>query len=135
MKRRMSTPKSDINITPLIDVLLVLIVIFMVITPVTQKGFHTQVPQPSIPNQPEPRKEILILSVDRYGAVRLNQELLEPSALLSKLREVFSLRADRTVFVQADDEVLFNEVAQVIDNARGAGADRVGLMTRQVAGK
>ena len=130
-----SRPVAEINITPLIDVLLVLIVIFMVITPVTQKGFHTQVPQPALPNQKEPSKETLILSIDRGGAIRLNQELLEPSALLSRLREVFSLRADRTVFVQADDEVLFNEVAQVIDNARGAGADRVGLMTRQVAGK
>ena len=135
MKRRISIPKSDINITPLIDVLLVLIVIFMVITPVTQRGFHTQVPQPAMPNQPEPRKETLILSIDRHGAVRLNQELLEPSDMLVRLREVFSMRADRTIFVQADDEVLFSEVAQIIDSARGAGADRFGLMTRQIAGK
>ena len=135
MKRRASGPKSDINITPLIDVLLVLIVIFMVITPVTQKGFHTQVPQPALPDQSEPSKETLILSLDREGTVRLNQERLEPPLVFSRLNEVFSTRADRTLFVQADDEVLFNEVAQLIDGARGAGADRVGLMTQRISAR
>ena len=128
-KRILSTrAKSEINITPLIDVLLVLIVIFMVIAPMTPKGLPASVPQLG---QPDKAKEdrTLVLSLDRDGAIRLNQEPLEFASLVSRLRDVFSTRADRTIFVQADDEVLFNEVAQVIDTAKSAGADRVGLMT------
>lgn len=129
-KRRLSTrQKSEINVTPLIDVLLVLIVIFMVISPANQKGFETQVPQPSTSRLESKRPDTLILSLDRLGTIRLNQETLEPDAVFSRLRDVFSTRADRTLFLQADREVLFNEVAQLIDTARGAGADRVGLMT------
>ena len=133
LKRRFSTrQKSEINVTPLIDVLLVLIVIFMVITPVNQKGFETHVPQPSTSKVESKRPETLILSLDRLGTIRLNQETLEPDVIFSRLREVFSTRADRTLFLQADQEVLFNEVAQLIDTALGAGADRVGLMTTRI---
>ena len=128
-KRIFSTKaKSEINITPLIDVLLVLIVIFMVIAPMTPKGLPASVPQLG---QPDKAKEdrTLVLSLNRDGTISLNQEPLEFASILSRLRDVFSTRADRTIFVQADDEVLFNEVAQVIDTAKSAGADRVGLMT------
>jgi len=128
-KRILSTrAKSEINITPLIDVLLVLIVIFMVIAPMTPKGVSASVPQLG---QSDKAKEdrALVLSLDRDGAIRLNQEPLEFASIPARLRDVFSTRADRTIFVQADDEVLFNEVAQVIDTAKSAGAGRVGLMT------
>ena len=132
-RKRMSgtRPRSDINITPLIDVLLVLIVIFMVITPLNQTGFETQVPQPSTKNESQ-RPETLILSLDRIGTIRLNQETLDPAGVFSRLQDVFRTRADRTLFLQADNEVLFNEVAQLIDTARGAGADRIGLMTTRI---
>ena len=120
--------KSEINITPLIDVLLVLIVIFMVIAPMTPKGLPASVPQLGQPDKAT-EDRTLVLSLDRDGAIRLNQEPLEFASVLARLRDVFSTRADRTIFIQADDEVLFNEVAQVIDTAKSAGADRVGLMT------
>ena len=120
--------KSEINITPLIDVLLVLIVIFMVIAPMTPKGLPASVPQLGQPDKAK-QDRTLVLSLGQDGSIRLNQEPLEFASILPRLREVFSTRADRTIFVQADDEILFNEVAQVIDTARGAGADRVGLMT------
>jgi len=134
--RRRILPRSDINVTPFIDILLVLLVIFMAITPLTPTGIKAAVPQapPPGPSQREPEK-ILILSIDASGAVRINQEETESSHLIDRLQEIFKTRSDRTIFVQADRELLFNDVAQVIDSAKGAGAVRIGLMTELISGK
>ena len=126
--------RADINVTPLIDVLLVLIVIFMVIAPVTPTGHQTDVPLPAQVSGDTP-PETLVLSLDRNGNIHLNQEILGLTAVLPRLRDLFSTRSDRALFIQADDEVLFNEVAQIIDIARGAGADRVGLMPKRIAAR
>ena len=124
--------KADINITPLIDVLLVLIVIFMVITPLTPHGLAVSVPQDAPPREESPVKneDKLVLSLDREGKIRLNQEPLEVASLSPRLKEIFSTRSDRTIFVQADRDLLFNDIAWLIDVVRGAGAARVGLITR-----
>ena len=123
--------KADINITPLIDVLLVLIVIFMVITPLTPHGLAVSVPQDA-PREESPVKneDKLVLSLDREGKIRLNQEPLEVASLSPRLKEILSTRSDRTIFVQADRDLLFNDIAWLIDVVRGAGAARVGLITR-----
>src|SRR5688572_32263964 len=125
--------KADINITPLIDVLLVLIVIFMVISPLTPKGLETNVPQPSPQMTTKPLNETLVLTLSQSGGIRLNQEEIESVSLGSRLQDVLRTRSDRTLFVQADDDVLYNDVAHLIDTARGAGADRIGLMTQRIA--
>jgi len=126
---------SQINVTPLIDVLLVLIVIFMVIAPSTPKGLDTRVPQPApadSPRNPRVPDTNLIISLDQNGVIRLNQETLDLASLAPRLQEVLRTRADRTIFVQADDEVLFTNVAQIIDAGRGAGAGLVGLMPSRI---
>ena len=133
MKRtRRLTPRAAINITPLIDVLLVLLVIFMTISPSTPMGLDTQIPQPAQTQQDERPQSHLILSIDESGTIRINHDQVERGSLSARLQEILKTRRNRTVFVQADQNVFFDDVAQVIDSAKGAGAGPIGLMSEQI---
>lgn len=127
-------PKADINMTPMIDVLLVLIIIFMVITPLTPKGLEALVPQPPPPNQKPNQSDqrTVVIVIDANHNMSINSEPTDEARLGGRLEEIFKTRAERVVFVKGDPSLDFQWVARAIDIAHGAGIDKVGLMTAKV---
>jgi biopolymer transport protein ExbD len=112
----------------------------MTITPLTPKGLDAAVPQPPPPGTPPPPPDQLnktiVISIDKTGTIKINQDVYELRYLGDQLQDIFKTRNERIAFVNADPDLLFKDVAEVIDVAKGAGVDKVGLMTEQIkAGK
>jgi biopolymer transport protein ExbD/biopolymer transport protein TolR len=129
-----SKVSSDINVTPMVDVMLVLLIIFMVITPMLQHGKDVdmaKVDNPT-PMQDADKDDALLLAVTRDGQVYLGNDRIDLDAITQKIRDRLSSKSDsKTVFVKADARAKYKYVVDVVDNVRAAGVDQLGLLTEQ----
>ena len=132
-------PTASMNVTPFIDILLVLLIIFMVINPPQMKGLDALVPQPPKKDEPKndtPDRTIVVQVID-HGAgqeptLKINTDDVTWDGLQGRLTDIFKTRAEKVMFVKGDDNVPFADVANVIDIAHAAGVDKVGLITAKI---
>jgi len=126
-----ASTKSEPNVVPLCDILLVLLIIFMVIMPVSQKGIDIQLPETQSPTEGQTQsKSGIVLTLERDLTLKLNQEPIGLDMLEDKLRSTYQTRSDKTIFIRADKTLLYKDVLKIIDIAKGSGIEVLGVMTQ-----
>jgi biopolymer transport protein ExbD len=130
-------PVADINVTPMVDVMLVMLIIFMVITPMLSKGISVDLWKAKNPiNMANAEKEdAIVVAITRDGKTFLGTTLIAPENLAPKVKDLVTSRLDKTTYVKADQRARYSKVVDVVDNLRASGVDQLGLMTDQVEEK
>ena len=135
-KKKQNAPAAiaDINVTPMVDVMLVMLIIFMVITPMLSKGVSVDLvkTQHPISMQAADKSDAIVCAVTRDGKTYLNTTQMAPEDLPAKVKDLLANRLDKTVFVKADSRARYEKVVDVVDNLRAAGVDQLGLLTEQM---
>ena len=133
-KKADQPPVSDINVTPMVDVMLVLLIIFMVITPMLTKGIQVNMVKTKNPiaMQAADKSDAILIAVTKDGRSYLNNTQMPPEDLAPKVKDLLTNRIDKTVFIRADQRAKYEKVVDVVDNLRAAGVDQVGLLTEQI---
>jgi biopolymer transport protein ExbD/biopolymer transport protein TolR len=133
-KAPITAPVSDINVTPMADVMLVLLIIFMVITPMLQKGVSVDMAKAENPRQmPDADKEdAVVLAVTRDGKIYLGSDTVRLEKITPEVKDRISTKLDKTVYVKSDSRAKYGDVVAVIDNVRAAGVDSLGLLTEKL---
>jgi biopolymer transport protein ExbD/biopolymer transport protein TolR len=137
IKLKMPGPVADINVTPMADVMLVLLIIFMVVTPMLQKGVSVDMAKAENPRQmPDADKEdAVVLAVTRDGKIYLQSDAVRLGEITPKVKDRISTKLDKTVYVKSDARAKYGDVVNVIDNVRAAGVDSLGLLTEKLERK
>ena len=123
---------ADMNVVPLIDILLVLLIIFMVITPTTSNGLRAAIPQPAADDFKGPQPNPIVVQVSASGDLKINNEASSWEGLGPRLEEIFRTRAEKVAFIKGEPAVQFSIVARAIDVIHSAGIEQVGLMTERM---
>jgi biopolymer transport protein ExbD len=125
---------SDINVTPLVDIMLVLLIIFMVITPMLQHGVSVDMAKTQNPRQmPDAEKEdAAVVAVSRDGRIYLGNKQIAMDEITTKVKDMISGKLDKTVFLKSDTRAKYGDVVKVVDNLRAAGVDQLGLLTEKL---
>jgi biopolymer transport protein ExbD len=137
LKSKAPPPVADINVTPMVDVMLVLLIIFMVITPMLSKGVSVDLVKTlnPIPMQAADKSDAIIIAVTRDGQTYLNTTQMPADQLPGKVKDMLSNRLDKMCFVRADSRARYEKVVDVVNNLRAAGVDQLGLLTEQMQQK
>lgn len=136
-KKHMAPPVADINVTPMVDVMLVLLIIFMVITPMLSKGISVDMVKTNNPvaMQAADKEDAVLVAITRDGRSYLGTTPMKPEDMPQKVKDLLTNKLDKTVYVRADARAKYDKVVDVVDNLRAAGVDQIGLLTESVQKK
>src|SRR3954471_7610809 len=133
-KKKASDPVADINVTPMVDVMLVLLIIFIVITPMLSKGISVEMAKTKNPiaMQAADKEDAVLVAISRDGRTYLGTDQMSPDQLPGKVKDLLANKLDKSVYLRSDQRAKYEKVVEVVDNLRPAGVDNVGLLTEEI---